>query len=126
MSKTVSFERHGRDWKAGGKHAKDHKMKFDKDSGPHTITFNIGTPTGRFTFNEEDPIWVKLDDGQCPDAACSYQDIIVTSCRGPQLVVENANEEEARLRYQLNVYDRQQEEWCPIDPIMDNGGKTRA
>jgi hypothetical protein len=126
MSKIVSFERHGSDWKTGGKHAKDHKMKFDAGSGAQTVTFYIGTPAGRFTFNEKDPIWVTLDDGECPTTPCSYQDITVTRCHGPELVIENANQEKARLRYQLNVYDRDKKEWCPIDPIMDNGGKTRS
>ena len=123
MGRNVSFGRHGKDWQADRKHAKDHELTFDKGS-EDSITFYIGTPAGRFTFNEEDPIWVKIDDdGECPKKPCSHPDIRVESCHGPRLVVHNANQEKARLRYQLNVYDREEKEWCPIDPIMNNGGK---
>lgn len=118
----ISFERDSGEWNSAGKKAKDHKMAFGKGSGAHTVVFHVGTPTGRYQFSEEDPIWVKEDDGECPDAACSYPDIEVKSCKSTQLIIENKNDTKARLRYQLNVYDTEKSEWCPIDPIMDNGG----
>lgn len=122
----VSFERHGNEWSADGKHAKEHKMKFDKGSGKHKVAFNIGTPVGRYLFNQDDPIWVKADDGECPQAASSHSDIEVEDCRPTRLVINNKNETEGPLRYQLNVYDTANREWCPIDPILDNGGHNRS
>lgn len=118
----VSFERHGNEWRADGKRAKEHKLAFGKATGPHKIAFHVGTPTGRFQFSEDDPIWVKIDDGECPDSTCSHPDIEVLDCKPTRLVVENRNDSEAVLRYQLNVYDRVNSQWCPVDPIIDNGG----
>lgn len=120
----VSFERSGGEWSAGGKKAKEHKMKFEKDSGEHKVSFNIGTPTGRYLFNQDDPIWVKSDDGKCPESACSHVDIEVEDCKPTRLVINNKNSAAGLLRYQLNVYDTADREWCPIDPIIDNGGRT--
>lgn len=121
----VSFERNDGEWNATGKKAKEHKMRFDKDSGEHKVAFNIGTPVGRYRFREDDPIWVKADDGECPQSASSHSDIVVEDIKPTRLVITNKNETEAVLRYQLNVYDTTNSEWCPIDPILDNGGRTR-
>ena len=118
----VSFERDGDDWKCGSTKAQNHVLKFDKDTGPHIVKFHIGTPTGRYVFSEKDPIWLKADDGKCPRIPCYEGDIEVENCGQTMLTIKNKNEVKGKLRYQLNVYDRQNEEYCPIDPVIDNGG----
>ncbi|MEO6199153.1 MAG: hypothetical protein ABIO68_04365 [Sphingomicrobium sp.] len=123
--KSVSFDRQDKEWSSGGKNAKEHKLKFDKGSGAHKISFLVGTPQGRYEFNQDDPIWVKEDNGNCPAAPCSHPDIEVEKCNLTQLVIENKNDAKATLRYQLNVFDNVKSEWCPIDPIIDNGGNGR-
>lgn len=123
---SVSFERSSKEWKTSGKAAKEHKLKFEKDTGPHNIEFLIGTPTGRYEFDLSDPIWVKADDGNCPTQKGSHPDIKVVEKKATRLVIENSNDQKAMLRYQLNVIDTEDgDRPCPIDPIIDNGGKGR-
>ena len=117
----MSFHRDGDDWKCGSTKAKDHVLKCGMGTGPHIVKFHIGTPDGRYEFTE-DPIWVKTDDGKCPDSACSHEDITVQNRGKTMLTIKNENQETAKLRYQLNVYDNHKNEYCPIDPVIDNGG----
>jgi hypothetical protein len=118
----ISFERRDGQWLAGGRPAQEHVIRFDKGSGPHKVKFHVGTPTGRYIFNEEDPIWIKEDDGNCPEEKCSHEDISVKQCGPTMLMIENKNQSAGKFRYQLNVYDTHQDEYCPVDPIMENGG----
>ena len=122
----IAFERRGGEWIGDGKPAQAHVIECKKGSGKHKLKFRVEGPPGRYVFDETDPIWVKADDGQCPDTHCSHPELRVKECGPTMLIVENMNEVAGKLRYQLNVRDQQDNSLQPIDPIIDNGGRGIA
>lgn len=119
--RTLTLSRDKSEWMADGRPASDNRMDFAAGSGKHTIVFNIGTPTGRYVFTE-DPIWIMVDDGNCPASASSVPDVTIKHAGKTQLILGNANNEQAIYRYQLNIYDTANGEYACIDPILSNGG----
>jgi hypothetical protein len=111
------------DFEVDGKKAKDSRLKLDKNSGVHSIDFDLHDQTGRqLQFNTGDPIWAG-DDVPCPPAPGLNSDqLAVAGCVPQSLTVTNSNNGSPRdVRYQLNFVDAAGgAQSC--DPIIENGG----
>jgi hypothetical protein len=111
------------DFEVDGKKAKDSRLKLDKDSGAHSIDFDLHDQTGRqLQFNQADPIWAG-DNVPCPPAPGLNSDqLSIAGCVPQTLTVTNTNSGSAReVRYQLNFVDAGgTPQSC--DPIIENGG----
>ena len=111
------------DFEVDGQKAKQHRLKLDKDSGPHSIEFTLHDQTGRqLQFNQGDPIWAG-DNVPCPPSPGLNSDqLSIAGCVAQTLTVTNANSGSARdVRYQLNFVDAGgAPQRC--DPIIENGG----
>ena len=122
MARQIAFSRGLGTWFVGLRPAGWHRTRLDTGSGPQDITFKL--PGNRYRFDEADPIWVEADSGSCPPnqgVDCQIQNIKA----GPtELTLTNTNETKGDLRYQLNVIDTRTNARVPIDPIMENGGRT--
>lgn len=124
----INFVRSGDEWKVDGKPAKDHKSDFPEKTGPYDIEMSVGTPTGVYEFTQ-DPIWIKViedeSDQDCPGSFCCG-DVFSYEMKGKsKLVLHNKNDEQdpTKYRYQLNVWDKHNEEYVNIDPVLTNGGR---
>lgn len=115
------------DFEVDGLKAKQHRLKLDKDSGAHSIQFELHDQTGRqLQFNQGDPIWAG-DNVPCPPAQGLNSDqLTIAGCVPQTLTVTNANSGAAReVRYQLNFVDGGgAPQTC--DPIIENGGGNLA
>lgn len=115
------------DFEVDGTKANASRIKFEKDSGPHTIEFQLKDRTGSgLEFDLSDPIWVGEDCPCPPPRGIASDQLSVDRCSADKLSARNANEGRAReLRYQLNFRDasggRQE-----CDPVITNGGGTRV
>ena len=111
------------DFEVDGKKAKDSRIKLDKDSGAHSIDFDLHDQTGRqLQFNQGDPIWAG-DNVPCPPAPGLNSDqMSIDGCVPQTLTVTNSNNGAPRdVRYQLNFVDSAGvPQSC--DPIIENGG----
>ena len=115
------------DFELDGQKAKQHRLKLNKDSGSHSIEFDLHDQTGmQLQFNQADPIWAG-DNVPCPPAQGMNSDqLSVAECISGNLTVLNANSGPSReVRYQLNFVDANgAAQSC--DPIIDNGGGNLA
>jgi hypothetical protein len=119
--KKISFVRNGSEWEVDGKKAKDHKTRFERNEKDCVVVFQIGTPNGRYIFTR-DPIWIKLGVDACPSTFGCGDVFEIEKVEPTRLKMKNKNEVEAEYRYQLNVYDKIEDKYVPIDPILSNGG----
>jgi len=109
-------------WRSGLTKAANLRSRFARDAGPFEVTFKL--TGGNFEFDQADPIWVSDDVSECPSQNIGHADIKNPSASGRQLTLTNENYSQVDLRYQLNVIDRRTGSRMPIDPIMENGGRT--
>lgn len=101
------------------------RLKLDKGSGKHDISFVLHDQSGQgLRFDTGDPIWIDEDAPCPPTAGVSTDQLSVTGCTADALSTTNANDGRAReLRYQLNfIANDGSRQTC--DPIIDNGGTT--
>jgi hypothetical protein len=98
-------------------------LKLDKDSGNHSIAFQLNDRTGRgLEFHPEDPIWIEEDCPCPPSQGINSDQITVTARNKNRLETDNANSGRARqLRYQLNFVASDGSR-AECDPIISNGG----
>jgi hypothetical protein len=99
------------------------KIKVDKDSGPHLISFELPQNQTTISFDRSDPIWVQA--GSKPTKKTEHDQIpawVVTE-DGKELVLLDLNDNDSsqgtlELHYQLNFASPTK----PLDPIIENGG----
>ena len=98
-------------------------LKLDKDSGNHSIAFQLNDRTGRgLEFHPDDPIWIEEDCPCPPSQGINSDQITVTARNKNRLETDNANSGRARqLRYQLNFIASDGSR-AECDPIIANGG----
>jgi hypothetical protein len=115
------------DFDVDGINPKQARLKLDKGSGQHEIAFMLHDQTGRgLKFDMADPIWVDEDAPCPPTSGVTTDQLVVTGCTADALSTTNANDGRAReLRYQLNFITGDGSR-ATCDPIIDNGGGTRA
>jgi hypothetical protein len=113
----------GIDFEVDGVKAKQAVLKLDKDSGNHSIAFQLSDRTGRgLQFDTADPIWVEEDCPCPPSQGLNTDQITVTARNKNRLETENANSgRERALRYQLNFIASDGSR-AECDPIINNGG----
>lgn len=93
-----------------------------KATPPGDVVFELsnGAIKSGFHFDTKDPIWVGIDDGNCPPRGSSHPDIVdIRSTRDRVTVTNRKATGPVRLRYQLNVLNRSGGRE-PIDPIIEN------
>lgn len=115
------------DFEVDGVKAKHARLKLDKDSGAHSIDFDLDDHTGKeLQFDTADPLWAGENCPCPPPQGVNTSQLSLGGC-GPQgLTVVNQNSGAPReIRYQLNFVagDGSQVE---CDPIFDNGGGNFA
>lgn len=101
--------------------AKWHKLKL-RNGPPGDLEFVLSPSTIRkgYRFDTNDPIWVHVDNGDCPPQRSSHPDIQNIRSSPTCVTVYNAKVSgPIRLRYQLNVLDGSGNRE-PIDPIIEN------
>lgn len=111
------------DFDIDGVKAKNSRLKLDKDSGAHTIDFDLHDQTGRqLGFNTGDPIWAS-DNVPCPPPqGLQSSQMSIDGCVPRTLTVVNSNSGASReIRYQLNFVAGDGSA-AACDPIIDNGG----
>lgn len=108
-------------WVAGGLPASWNRMKFDDGAEQVVLSISAGASKKGYRFDSRDPIWVCVDAGQCPEQCGIHGQIQVITCTDTDLTLNNLNNEQVTLRYQLNILDSSNQS-KPIDPIMENGG----
>ena len=116
----------GIDFEVDGLKAKHAKMNLPKDSGPHSIEFQLQDHTGLgLQFDTGDPIWVD-EDGPCPPRQGLNSDqLTVSSINARKLDTVNDNTGRPReLRYQLNFVASDGSR-AECDPVIQNGGGIR-
>lgn len=99
------------------------KIKVDKDSGPHLISFELPQNQTTISFDRSDPIWVQA--GSKPTKKTEHDQIpawVVTE-DGKELILLDLNDNDSsqgtlELHYQLNFASPTK----PLDPIIENGG----
>jgi hypothetical protein len=123
MTKSVTFSQTPVGWLVGLLPASWNRLKFSAGSGPQEVVLRIGQGTAKkgYRFDQRDPIWVAVDNGQCPQQCGVHGQITDIRCTDTELTFTNLNDEPVTMRYQLNVLDSSNGA-KPIDPIMDNGG----
>lgn len=106
-----------------GAKANHARLKLEKGSGPHDISFRLYDQTGRgLQFNTSDPIWVDEDAPCPPSAGVSTDQLAIIECAPDRLSTVNQNSGRPReLRYQLNFIAADGSQ-AKCDPIVDNGG----
>ena len=115
----------GIEFEVDGVKAKHARLKLDKDSGPHTIDFNLQDHSGKgLQFDSANPICVGENCPCPPPQGINSDQFGVTGCEPETLSTVNQNSGEAReLRYQLNFVAADGSQ-LDCDPIIDNGGGT--
>lgn len=106
-----------------GVKAEHARLRLDKDSGEHELTFELHDHSNRaLAFDASDPIWVG-EDCVCPPPKGIHSDqILGVTASGKSLELTNTNSGEPReLRYQLNFIAADGSPWA-CDPIIENGG----
>jgi hypothetical protein len=117
----------GIDFDVDGVKAAHAWLKLDKDSGKHSINFELHDKSGRnLKFDAADPIWIS-EDCPCPPAAGINSDQIdITDTAERSLQVQNGNWGRAReLRYQLN-FIAEDGSRAACDPVIQNGGGIKS
>ncbi len=120
------------DFLDGGGSNNKNKMKFDKGSGPHRITFTLVDETGfglKFYPDATETMWVAAG-ASCPTQAGDGGGEILFDRKEVknELTVVNRNENAGELYYALRfdglVQQVGKQLYPPYvyDPIMDNGG----
>jgi hypothetical protein len=115
------------DFEVDGVKAKHARLKLDKDSGAHSIDFDLHDQTGKnLQFKTADPVWAG-DNVPCPPApGQNSTQLSVGACDAKTLTLVNANSGEPReVRYQLNFVAADGSA-AECDPIFDNGGGNAA
>ena len=121
---TIRFKLSGGEWRVvGSGPAKNHSNTVDEgDTQQFIFLLTQDMITPGYQFDTNDPIWVGIDNGQCPTSLPSNGPIsLVGTPSASQVTVNDANPDVAKLRYQLNVLDVNGAS-VPIDPIIDNRG----
>jgi hypothetical protein len=122
---TIDFKRdNSGEWRVvGGGSAKSHKTTVEGVSNQQLIfALTQDMIQKGYRFDVNDPIWVAVDNGQCPPSGASNGQItLVPPATASQVTVSDANSTPVVLRYQLNVFDENGNS-APIDPIIDNRG----
>lgn len=117
------------DWEVDGKKPEKATLKFDRNSGAHEIRFDLDrdrTLRNRgLRFNCGYPIFVHDDISCCPTSGIDEQIEVLACSRGTLTIYDKNSGDRKLLRFQLNfVEDDGTVSVC--DPIIDNGGGTRA
>ena len=87
---------------------------FELDSGAVEDGYHFDTS------KKGDAFWVDIDDGSCPPRRHTHPDIDNIRVERDRVTVNNRKcSGRVRLRYQLNVLDRNNQSE-PIDPIIEN------
>lgn len=89
---------------------------------PGDIEFELskGAAKSGFRFDTDDPIWVGVDNGECPPRGSTHPDIVNVRPTNDRVIVTNRKASgRVRLRYQLNLFNRDGER-KRIDPIIEN------
>lgn len=113
------------DWELDGKKPDESKLKLERDSGGHEITFDLDPDhvlKGRgLRFNCAYPIFVHDNVATCPSSGVDGQIEVLECSRGSLTIFDKNSGPEKMLRYQLNfVEDGGKVQVC--DPIIENGG----
>ena len=113
----------GVDFEVDGVKAKHSRLHLEKDSGKHSIEFELHDRSGKeLGFDLDDPIWIG-EDCPCPPAPGINSDQMAVTHRAERsLGTINRNSGRGRdLRYQLNfVGVNGSRKIC--DPIIRNDG----
>lgn len=122
---TIDFKRdNSGEWRVvGGGSAKNHKNIVPRGTTQQFI-FGLSQDMIQkgYAFDVSDPIWVGVDNGQCPTSLQNGPITVVPPTTASQVTVNDANTDPpVVLRYQLNVFDEKGNS-APIDPIIDNRG----
>lgn len=123
-SVTIRFKQTGGEWRVvGGGSAKGHSNTVPYgESQEFVFLLTQDMINQGYQFDTKDPIWVGVDNGQCPTSFDPSGPISLNGTPSTsQIKVNDANTASEKLRYQLNVLDPQGKS-DPIDPIIDNRG----
>jgi hypothetical protein len=124
-SVTIRFKQTGGEWRVvGGGSAKSHSNTVPfGESQEFVFLLTQDMINQGYQFDTKDPIWVGVDNGQCPTSFDPNGPISLNGApSASQIRVNDANTDPpVVLRYQLNVLDPQGKS-DPIDPIIDNRG----
>lgn len=117
----------GLEFEIDGIKAKHASFKLDKDSGLHSIEFELHDETQKgLAFDLDDPIWVGEDCPCPPDPGINSDQISIGPSSHRSLVAMNSNSGRAReLRYQLNFVAADGDR-ANCDPIIRNGGGVKT
>ena len=109
-------------WNVEGQPAKHHRTRVEAAAPPERIRLSIDDQTNRgLRFDCSFPFQVWEQEG-CPPAQILTNQIQVISCNPENVEIRDKNTgPERRLRYRLNVVDRNGNP-VPCDPIIENGG----
>lgn len=115
------------DFDIDGVKAKNSRLKLDKDSGAHSMDFDLHDQTGMaLQFATADPVWA-ADNAPCPPApGLNSEQLGIADCKPKTLMLVNQNSGDPReIRYQLN-FVAADGSTVGCDPIIDNGGGETA
>ncbi|HET9355217.1 MAG TPA: hypothetical protein VFO42_03520 [Sphingomicrobium sp.] len=99
--------------------AKLHKLK-PAAAGDIEFELSDGAIDDGYHFDTADPIWVCVDNGNCPHQRSTHPDITNIRPSNDRLTIHNGKVSgRVRLRYQLNVLNGENQP-KPIDPIIEN------
>lgn len=93
-----------------------------RNAPPGDIEFELSNNAVRdgYHFNTKDPIWVDIDNGNCPARGTAHPDIDDVRVTANRVTVANRKKSgPIKLRYRLNILDRDNQS-DPIDPIIEN------
>lgn len=115
------------DWEVDGKKPDESKLKLERDSGGHEITFDLDPDhvlKGRgLRFNCAYPIFVHDTVETCPSSGVDDQIEVFECSRGSLTIYDKNTGDSKMLRYQLNFVE--DDGAAPVcDPIIENGGSN--
>ena len=116
---------HSIDWEVDRKKPEQARLKLDRNSGGHEITFDLDPDQALknrgLRFQCAAPIFVHDEVATCPNSGVDKQIDVLECSRGTLKIFDKNTGPEKLLRYQLNfVESNGGAQVC--DPIIENGG----
>ena len=116
------------DWEVDNKKPEQARLKLEKDSGAHEITFDLDADRvlkhRGLRFQCAGPIFVHDNIADCPTSGLDEQIEVLECSRGTLRILDKNSGPAKVLRYQLNFVEKTGEAQV-CDPIIENGGGTR-